>query len=417
MSLSGNHPGPLGNFGKLMSEKCDFLIIGGGVIGITIAIELSKKYPSSKIIILEKEQKPGMHASGRNSGVLHAGFYYTADSLKARFTRDGNKAWHNFCDENSIPVNRCGKLVVAKDEQDDKVMDTLIERGNKNGITLELLNVDEAKKIEPRVTTYRRALFSPTTSTVDPNQIMEALVYKAQDKGILFKCGCAYKSFDKSIVKTSHGKISAKFVVNAAGLYADKIAHDFDFGHQYYLLPFKGVYLYSSSSAPALSTNIYPVPDLNNPFLGVHFTQTVDGKMKLGPSAIPALWPEQYDWHSNFHLNEFFNTSGRHLQLVLGSDDAFRRLAIEEIKKYSLKYMVKQAQRLAEGVKQKHFNNWGKPGIRAQLVNRKTKKLEMDFILEGDDKSMHILNAVSPAFTCALPFAEYVVERINAKLN
>lgn len=395
------------------SEKCDFLIIGGGVIGVTVAMKLMERHPRAKVLLLEKESGAGRHASGRNSGVLHAGFYYTSDSLKARFTRDGNRAWHAFCEEFSVPVNRCGKLVVAKDAAEDRVIDTLLERGQANGISLEILDRQQAREIEPKVKTYRRALFSPSTSTVDPGQVMGRLVKQAKEKGVKFKFRCAYRGREADGIATSEGKMSAGYVVNCAGLYADNVAADFDFGRAYYLLPFKGVYLYAARSAPKMATNIYPVPDLNYPFLGVHFTVTASGTMKLGPSAIPAVWPEQYDWHSNFRLKEFAGTVGRHLRLMMGSDHTFRRLAAEEIKKYTRSYMVKQAKLLAAGIGIRHFDHWGSPGIRAQLINKKTKKLEMDFIVQGDNRSMHVLNAVSPAFTCAFPFAEFVVSKIE----
>lgn len=395
------------------SKVCDFLVIGGGVVGVTVASKLKAQYPDSHVLLIEKEMRTGLHASGRNSGVLHAGFYYTSDSLKARFTREGNCAWHEFCDERSIPVNRCGKLVVAKNEIEDKAIDTLVERGRANAVNLQILDLQQAREIEPRVKSWSRVLFSPDTSTVDPSRVMQSLVAEASENGIEFICGCAYRSRNSEGVNTSLGRISAGYVVNCAGLYADKIAADFGFGNQYYMLPFKGIYLYASTAAPVMSTNIYPVPDLDYPFLGVHFTISATGAVKLGPSAIPALWPEQYDWHSNFRLGEFLATSVKHLSLMVGSDHTFRKLAVTEVKKYMRSYMVAQAQQLAEGFDIGHFDRWGRPGIRAQLINRKTKKMEMDFVVDGDKSSVHILNAVSPAFTGAIPFADYVVKKIE----
>ena len=401
----------------MATETCDFLVIGGGVVGITIALKLSDAFQGAKILLIEKEHSTGMHASGRNSGVLHAGFYYTADSLKARFTRDGNLAWRTYCKEHAIPINESGKLVVAQNEEQDKAIDTLIERGQLNNILLEEISADEARKIEPRIKTWQRALYSPTTATVDPAEIMRSLTREAEKSGVNLYLNTAYQSSTVDEVVTSKGKISARYVVNSAGLYSDKIAHDYGFGDQYYLLPFKGIYLYASEAAPAVRTNIYPVPDLRNPFLGVHFTISASGAVKLGPTAIPALWPEQYHWNSNFVMGEFMQTSGRHMRLVLGGDSRFRQLAIEEMKKYSRSYMVGQAQKLATGVKKEHFDHSGKPGIRAQLINKHTQNLEMDFIVEGDERSFHVLNAVSPAFTCALPFADHVVDLINQKLH
>ena len=216
---------------------------------------------------------------------------------------------------------------------------------------------------------------------------------------------------------TSSGNIDSKYVVNSAGLYADKIGRDFGFSRNHHILPFKGLYLYSTEAPGSLRTNIYPVPDLRNPFLGVHFTVTVDGHSKIGPTAIPALWREQYCGLENFELGELMDIIARQLGLFVFSHFDFKRLAYEEIKKYSRVNLVSQSSSLLENVKIGNFQKWGKPGIRAQLINVKEKKLEMDFVLEGDGQSMHILNAVSPGFTCALPFAEYICDQIALHLN
>ena len=397
-------------------RRSDFLIIGGGIVGVAIATALAEKYSAASIVVIEKEKAPGFHASGRNSGVLHAGFYYTADSLKARFTRNGNQELTAFCKAKGLALNACGKLVVAKDEQEDAVLDILLERGLRNGVSLEMLSVGEAQKIEPSVKTWKRALYSPATAVVDPLQVLSALVDEAVAKGVVFEYGVKYLGLGGDAVDTSIGAFHAGYVVNTAGLYADKVARDFGFSSDYFLLPFKGVYLYGSERAVPLKTNIYPVPDLRNPFLGVHFTLTVQGRIKIGPTAIPAFWPEQYGGLQGFVFQEFLTTSGRHLRLMLAGDAMFRELAIEEMKKYSRGYLVDQATMLADGVRKGDFKQWGRPGIRAQLFNSKAKKLEMDFVIEGDNRSMHVLNAISPAFTCSLPFSRYVVDQISQQL-
>jgi L-2-hydroxyglutarate oxidase LhgO len=239
----------------------------------------------------------------------------------------------------------------------------------------------------------------------------------ALDEGVQLHCGVRYLSSHKQQVATTAGRYESGYVVNAAGLYADHIARDFGFGERYRILPFKGLYLYSSEPPGSIRTNIYPVPDLKNPFLGVHFTVAANGKAKIGPTAIPGLWREQYNGMSNFHLNEFLEVAMRGLGLLASSNFDFKALALREVAKYSKYKMVLLASHLAEGVRPEHYQTWGKPGIRAQLLDTKQRKLEMDFVLEGDRHSMHILNAVSPAFTCSLPFSEYVCDRIKATLN
>lgn len=395
----------------------DFLVIGGGIIGINIARQLKYRYSDARVVLIEKEAECGLHASGRNSGVLHAGFYYSADSMKAKFTRAGNRMLTEYCEEKAIRINKCGKLVVAKDEHDLPLLDELLDRGRRNGVPLADISEEEAKDIEPRALTYRRALFSPTTSSVDPMEVLHAMKADAIEAGIEIHQGVRYIKRTTDGVHTSNGSYKAGYLVNAAGLYADRIAMDYGFSERYVILPFKGLYLYSSEPADALKTNIYPVPDLRNPFLGVHFTITVDGHLKIGPTAIPAFWREQYHGYDNFSASEFMDIILRQAGLFVLSDFDFRRLAVTELMKYSRKRMVKLASQLISGVRLADYKKWGRPGIRAQLLDKEKRKLEMDFVLEGDDKSMHVLNAVSPAFTCSIPFSQYVCDEIDRKMH
>lgn len=397
--------------------RSDFLVIGGGVIGLSIARQLRRTFPRSSVNLLEKEVDCGLHASGRNSGVLHAGFYYSPDSLKAKFTWRGNRLLTEYCEDKKIPLNKCGKLVVAKDQNDHAALDELLRRGRANGIPLTEISEKEAKLIEPRVKTCERALFSPATSTVDPSLVMQAMKKDAVDEGVQLHCGVRYLESSKGQVKTTHGTYEAGYVVNAAGLYADRIARDYGFSEHYRILPFKGLYLYSSEPAGSIRTNIYPVPDLKNPFLGVHFTVAASGRAKIGPTAIPGLWREQYAGVENFRWGEFFEVALRGMGLLANANFDFRMLALKEVAKYSKSKMVSLASELAEDVRPEHYQHWGKPGIRAQLVDIDKRKLEMDFVLEGDRHSMHVLNAVSPAFTCSIPFSEYVCQRIEAILH
>jgi L-2-hydroxyglutarate oxidase LhgO len=279
------------------------------------------------------------------------------------------------------------------------------------------LGEQAAKEIEPRAKTCQRALFSPATSTVDPNAALKTMVADATGEGVQIKSGIAFVGKTGRTIQTTECQYEAGYMVNAAGLYADQIARQFGFSERYRILPFKGLYLYSDEPPGALKTNVYPVPDLRNPFLGVHFTVTNEGKAKIGPTAIPALWREQYGGVSRFSLAEFIEIAGRALSLLGNAGFEFRRLAIEEVKKYSRRRMVRLAGELVEGVRLEQYSNWGKPGIRAQLLDIRKRRLEMDFVLEGDDRSMHVLNAVSPAFTCSFPFSNYVCDRIQQAVH
>lgn len=398
-------------------DKTDFLIIGGGIVGVSIARELRRRFGDSRVMVLEKEARCGQHASGRNSGVLHAGFYYYPDSLKAKFTRDGNRRLTEYCERKALRINKCGKLVVAKDASELASLDELYRRGNINNVPLTMLTEDQAKAIEPRVKTYERALFSPSTASVDPQEVTASIFEDAAEEGVRIITGSPYLGRAGVRIKTAHTEISAGYVVNAAGLYADKVARDFGFSQNYRILPFKGLYLYSDEPPGSVKVHIYPVPDLRNPFLGVHYTLTVDGKIKIGPTAIPAFWREQYAGFSNFRWEELGEIAVRQAGLLAFSNFDFKTLAVNEIRKYSRARMVKDAARLLEGADVSSYTRWGKPGIRAQLLDLTKRKLEMDFVVEGDDRSFHVLNAVSPAFTCALPFSDYVCDQIQARLK
>lgn len=392
------------------SLACDTLIIGAGIMGMAVAYELQENQPNKKIAIIEKESDVGKHASGRNSGVLHAGFYYTANSLKAKLTRDGNMLMKQFCRENGIYINECKKVVVATDEEELKSLYELEKRGRENGVDVRLIDEEELKKIEPNAKTYKKALYSPTTATVDPIQVCQKLKQVLKDAGVNFFFNTRYICNKQNLITTNNFSIQAGFVVNTAGLYADLIAQNFGFSKNYTIIPFKGRYLkYNGKDAP-IKTNIYPVPNLKNPFLGVHYTITSNNHIKIGPTAMPAFWRENYKGIQNFKLNEFLQIFYYESKLFILNSFNFRELAFSEMKKYNKKFFSNLAGKLSSNCNTDNFDEWLPSGIRAQLLNKKTLKLEMDFIVEGDEHSLHLLNAVSPAFTCSFSLARYLVE-------
>jgi L-2-hydroxyglutarate oxidase LhgO len=391
----------------------DVAVIGAGVMGVAIAAELKRRDPGTHVVVLDKEPAAGAHASGRNSGVLHAGFYYTSDSLKARFTRTGNAAMRAWCERHGLRLNRCGKLVVARDAGDLAGLDELLRRARANGVELESITAERAREIEPRARSFERALWSPTTATVDAAEVMTSLVSEAARAGVEFRYGVACHGIAAGRVRTASGDLEAGFVVNSAGLYADRLAKMAGFASGYRILPFKGLYLYSSEPAGAFRTNLYPVPDLGYPFLGVHVTVTVDGHAKIGPTAIPCLWREQYDWSHGFRLGELAAIAADMTRLALGAGFDFRSLALEEMRKYHRPTLVARAAALADGIRVADYTRWGRPGIRAQLVDVRKRTLVQDFVLESDTRSLHVLNAVSPGFTCALPFAAHVCDEVE----
>ncbi len=379
----------------------DYLIIGAGVIGLNIAKVLADMDNDAKILVIEKESDVGFHASGRNSGVLHAGFYYTSNSLKAKFTKEGNAQLTRYCMENDLKLNHTKKLVVVNDESELKTLQLLYDRGIKNGVDVRLVDEEWVDENFKNVKTYKQALYSPTTSTVDPLEILQHIKQDLIQRDVEILFDTPYK----------RGEFRAKKIINCAGLYADKIAKEFGFAKDYTILPFKGVYLKYTLQDQPIDTNIYPVPNINNPFLGVHYTITVDDTIKIGPTAIPAFWRENYEGFKNFKLDEFLEILSFEARLFIKDSFGFRKLALQESKKYHKSFFVSLAKDLVKDINKEGFTKWSRPGIRAQLLNTKSLELLQDFVVEGDGSSVHVLNAVSPAFTSSMPFAKWVVEK------
>ncbi len=385
-------------------------------MGVSIAKELSGRYPDLNITLIEKEATVACHASGRNSGVLHAGFYYSPDSLKARFTVEGNRLLTDYCLKHNLTINRCGKIVVAKDEKELEGIFELKRRGDKNGVELEIVDEKTLEKLEPNARTFDKALYSPTTSVVNPAEVVEHISGNLKGNVKILLNEKFIKRDDSFTIRTNSQKIKFRYFINSAGLYADTIAHQFCIGQKYTLIPFKGLYL-EYKDKNLLRKHIYPVPNLKNPFLGVHFTITAAGKIKIGPTAIPAFWRENYRGLSNFSLKEFFEVLFYETRLFITNAFNFRGLAFEEMKKYYRNYFIQQAVHLVKTIDTNQFGSYLNPGIRAQLLDTETLKLVMDFVVEHGENSTHILNAVSPAFTSAFSFSKFIVDEVEKKMG
>ena len=393
---------------------CDFVVVGGGIIGLTVAMEIRRRWSDASVVLLEKENECGQHASGRNSGVLHAGFYYTSDSLKARFSRIGNRELSEYCRDRNLLLNECGKLVVTRDEDELDLLADLFRRAAANGVPVERIDADDLWRLEPEARTVGAALYSPTTSSVEPRQVIGSLVRDASVLGVRIETRNAFLGHVGDEILTTRGKLTAGYLINAAGLYADTIAHDYGFGEEYGILPFRGLYLKYVGHGPVPRRHIYPVPALENPFLGVHWTTSADGGVKIGPTAIPALWREHYRGLANLRFAEMLEIGIRESDMWLRDSSGFRRLARMELRKHGKHRLLKLARRLVAPTTGTGDWSWGNPGVRAQLINTRTRQLEMDFIYMGDDRSFHVLNAVSPAFTCAFPFARHVADEVES---
>ena len=396
----------------------DFVIIGGGIMGLSIAKTLIENDNNALIAIIEKESEVAMHASGRNSGVLHAGFYYSANSLKAKFARVGNKEMRQYCKTKALKINECGKVVLAQNKDEVKGLEELKRRGDTNGVELHWMKESELNKNYPNLKTTQKALWSPTTSTIDPKEVCLSLKKDLLEKNVIILTDTKYlRRTSSNSFLTNGGEIKYKWLINCAGLYADKIAKDFGLAKNYTIIPFKGIYLKDKKNISSLKTNAYPVPNLKNPFLGVHFTYAVDGSAKIGPTAIPAFWRENYKGFDNFNLKEMLNILYYEAKLFFTNAFGFRSLAYDEVRKYYKPHLLKLTKHLTNDMDLSGYKEWTTPGIRAQLLDTNTLELVQDFVVEKEDNSVHILNAVSPAFTSAFPFSRWVVENYIKEKN
>ena len=397
----------------VINKDYDHIIIGAGIIGISLGLAILERSPSKKVLIIDKENKPGVHARGRNSGVLHAGFYYSPDSLKAKFCRLGNLELRKFCKENNLRILETGKVVVCQDKQDVLRLEELYRRGVENGVDIEIHSFQELNRIEPAAQTIDKFIWSPTTAVGSPKDVIEKLSQKFIKSGGKFLFNQKVKLIKKNnevLIQTKLTNYFAEAIINSAGAYAAELAKQVNVGREYVCMPFLGAYKKSSLLSQNPKRLVYPVPNPVNPFLGVHTTITLNNELKIGPTAFPVIGKEQYkaiDGFSFKDLGEFLSSSKA---LLRSNSVNLLGLAQEEVLKLFTKPLLNRTQKLSYSLQDN--KNWVKhpSGIRAQIINTKTKTIEMDYIVESDKNVVHVLNAVSPGWTSSLPFARWVVE-------
>jgi (S)-2-hydroxyglutarate dehydrogenase len=397
----------------------DFVIIGAGIIGLSVARTLKQRYPNQRVVVLEKEPVTGLHASGRNSGVLHSGIYYPAGSLKAQVCAEGARQLAEYCVDNGLPVNRIGKLLVPTRSEDGAQLAMLAARGATNGVESQKLDEWALQALEPEVrSSTGEALLVPSTAVVSPGGIMEALTREVQAAGVDVRCGGRLDAVNPQTraVTWSGTVLHYGHAVNCAGAHADAVAHLFGAGQRYRVLPFRGTYWkLDPASGIRIRHLIYPVPDLRVPFLGVHTTTSTEGDIHLGPTATPALGRENYQGLQGSTLSEAARIGGRLLQQFLAGRDGFRRLAWQESKRVTKAGFLPAARALLPRLESRHLLPGKKVGIRAQMLDLETGRLVMDFLVERSTASTHVLNAISPAFTCAFPLARLLVDEYIAQ--
>lgn len=392
-------------------QHCHTLIIGAGILGLTIARRLLQE-GAEDILIIDKEADAAKHASGRNSGVLHAGIYYGADSLKAKFCLSGNKQMQDYCRKHNLAIDNTGKVIVTRTEAELDTLYELERRATQNGAKVDLIDEKQLAEYEPNAKTIDKALYSHYTAVVDPKQICAHLKQELVNTGkVRFLFNCSYQSNQQQTATTNQDKIEYQYLINVAGSYADTVAKTFGIGEELIMLPFKGIYRkLKPEYSHLVNGNIYPVPNIKNPFLGVHFTKNIHGDVYLGPTAIPAFGRENYQKLEGISY-EAFSILGHSAVLFL-QNPKFRQVALTEPKKYFAKYFFNDAKKLVKTLEPKWITSCDKAGIRPQLINWRTKELVMDFMFEQTDTSLHVLNAISPAFTSSMAVADHLVEKI-----
>lgn len=397
----------------MASRTYDFVIVGAGIVGLTVARELRQRLPSAKIALLEKEDRLGAHASGRNSGVLHCGIYYGSDTLKAKLCSRGAFRMMAFAEENGIAYRKSGKVILATSDAELPTVERLMRNARDNGIRASKIDSRQLHELEPAAAPGVAAIHCPDTAVIDSPAVIDVLRQQLGRQGVDFLLGTKARGLEgESTLRAGGELLSFGYLFNCAGAHADTVARQFDLAKDYTLVPFKGIYWKLSPEAnPLIRANIYPVPDISLPFLGVHLTRVISGDVYIGPTAIPALGRENYGLVQGAHLGEAFTIGIKLAGMYLGNQNNFRLLAHTEIAKYRKRHFLAAAQRLCPALNEKDLVPTAKAGIRPQLVNIKTGKLEMDYIFEQTDHSLHVLNAISPAFTSSFAFAELIVDK------
>lgn len=401
----------------MTENSYDYLIVGAGIVGLTVAHELKTRFPTARIGVLDKEANAGLHASGRNSGVLHSGIYYSSDTLKAKVCAVGATRMMDFAREHAIPCLKSGKVIVATSEKELPTVERLLRNASENGIRAWRIDEKELHEIEPHAARGLAAIYSPDTAVIDSHSraVVNRLTALLEQQGVQFLWRHGFRKVGQpGEVVTDQGKLSYGYLFNCAGAYADVVARNFGLADGYALVPFKGIYWKLRPEAEHLvRANIYPVPDIDLPFLGVHLTRVINGDVYVGPTAIPALGRENYGLIQGIRPLEAMGVGYRLTGMYLSNRYNFRRMAHLELSKYLKHKFLAAAQRLLPSITAADMVPTPKAGIRPQLVNLREGKLEMDYIFQHTGRSTHVLNAISPAFTSSFAFAEMIVNSSN----
>ena len=393
----------------------DFVVIGGGIVGLSTARALLERHPGARLLLLEKEGGWARHQTGHNSGVIHSGIYYKPGSYKARFCLEGARALVEFCRERGIEYEICGKVIVATEPGELPLLDALYERGLKNGLEVEKIGPGELKEIEPHASGMA-AIRVPSTGIVDFKKVAEAFAALVREKGGELRTGTRVEDISERgrevVVRTNKGAFHARALVNCAGLYSDRVARLCGVEPGAKIVPFRGEYYELRPEKRYLVKNlIYPVPNPNFPFLGVHFTRSIDGMVEAGPNAVLGLAREGYK-KTDFDLKDFVEEITYPALWRLARKNW--RTGIGEIhRSVSKKAFVRGLKKLVPEVEEGDVVPIS-AGVRAQALKEDGAMVD-DFLISEGENSVHVLNAPSPAATASIPIGQEIARRIAEK--
>jgi L-2-hydroxyglutarate oxidase LhgO len=395
-------------------DEFDVAVVGAGLVGLATARALLEQRPGLRLVVLEKEDRIAVHQSGHNSGVLHAGLYYTPGSLKARLCREGRGALIAFADRHAIPYRISGKVVVAADESERPRFEQLLERGRENGLTIRRVDPDERAELEPNVRGVA-AFHVAESGVIDYARVAHAYADEVRAAGGTIRLGSTVRRIENGRLHTEGDTIAARLVVGCAGLQSDRVAALGGGGaHALRIVPFRGDYYTFRPEARELVRGlVYPVPDPSFPFLGVHFTRGIDGGLTAGPNAVPAAAREGYR-RAALDL--------RDLRDVVGFP-GFWRLARSYLRTGALEIwrdLVKSAyiaemRRYVPAITPEDVV-FGPSGVRAQCLSRDGKLVD-DFVIEETETGVYVLNAPSPAATASIAIGGEIAARVTARLG
>lgn len=395
----------------------DFIIVGGGIVGMSTAMQLLQQMPDKKVLVLEKESSVAQHQTGHNSGVIHAGVYYTPGSLKAKFCLEGNRNTKDFCDENGIPYDECGKLLVATNDLEMERMKALWERTEANGLERSWLSAGELKEREPNITGVG-GIFVPSSGIVSYKRVTEVMAEKFQEMGGTIEFNCMVTGVTERAgevnVSTSKGTFSSQYMISCSGLMADRVVRMLGIEPQFKICPFRGeYYLLKPELNQVVNHLIYPIPDPNMPFLGVHLTRMIDGTVTVGPNAVMAWKREGYK-KTDISLKDSLEALTYPGILKVLKDNL--KPGLIEMKNSLFKSgYLKEVNKYCPMIEKADLSPYP-AGVRAQAVS-KDGKLVDDFLFVNTDRTINVCNAPSPAATSALPIGRHIINAAAEQFN